>query len=436
MALGTNPPPSSGVWLATQLLMAVVPAICHILDLDLRFTIASCFLVAAVGLYGTTLDRIGKGHGRLEDFVESLKEKVTSENIGKSGDASSPLLDGRELVASKMAAMCVPQQVVSAPRGAPGKNKVFFNNLTKFDGSLLRSSEARPLAEPPAFDYDAFVREKLVPDKKLDVIFAHDPALKTRFRDTQIEAGLLRTYLSWSAEAAALEGNSFRESKFYAGLESEIYIDFKSARDEAWEIKVSFSKLINWEMQWLDDNGGVGNIIAALEQGRDILEASSHQSGTCPPIGFFVDHDTFKKYEYLLRALPHYPKHDIETWEFYQLGDDATLLSQSPFPLDYPMRGSRIIMKSGKPDFVFTVSKIVRGQFDIYERVHEKIEKSFKSDNRLFTSHYFGGEQAKEKYGRIVSSLHRSKPPSRARVGKSTIGIYPSRIYTPGPTND
>ena len=83
-----------------------------------------------------------------------------------------------------------------------------------------------------------------------------------------------------------------------------------------------------WELEWLDDNGGTEKIEAELAEGRDI---SVHGHTKNHFARFFKSYSfdwSAHKYEYLLKALPRYPKHDIETLESYQLDDQKQALSE------------------------------------------------------------------------------------------------------------
>ena len=383
--------------MAVQLSVALVPALCYILDLDVRLTIASFFTSVAVGLYCVWAQSVRTGGETAEYVVEkSMKREASKEVVAES----RVLVAWREVVAG-IGAANAPQKVCHTPKTPPAKKKVLLNNLTNFDGSLLKTPEGRPLAEPPAFNYEAFVRDELVPDKKLDVIFVDDPVLKTKFRDSQTQRALLDTYLDWSRLEAEGGQRHVLMRRFYRGLENEIFEDYRVARDEAHLIKRSLSPLIRWELEWLDDNGGVHKILPELEKGVDVLGLR--------------DGKVFEKYGHLLKALPHYPQHDIQTWEHYQLGEDGKLMKEIPLAEKGVTSGKSLRSTINPEDEEYIdgrgcahLSELLAAE-RVSVRITDIIRHKIQSGEAIFTTNYYGGEQAKKKYHVIASSYIRSQ---------------------------
>lgn len=78
-----------------------------------------------------------------------------------------------------------------------------------------------------------------------------------------------------------------------------------------------------------------------------------------PKLSAAFDHDIGKKYSCLLKQLPPYPKHDLQTWEFYQLDADGIGTT--------------------------------------------KLAKMMRTGENVFTKRYFGVEQARKGYRPVVS---------------------------------
>lgn len=292
--------------------------------------------------------------------------------------------------------------------------------LTTNDGELLRSMEGRPLAEPLNFNYDWFVREVVPSDDKLKSMFPTDPAQRTTYRDLLTERGLLYMFEEWTDDMRKESaGKRVRNSeKFYENLMAEIDLDLKQVDTEYESTARSFSHLIRWEQEFLDNDPKIGHTASLkkrLKRGED------------PFTNYLGGPHARYKYGYLLsdrENLPWPPAHDLDTWEYYQLCSDKTCTTK--------------------------VEELIWKYFNerdlgVYQALaHDEKDASNPS---IFTKAYFGGEEARKKWGYLAElgswewrhldndggtlRIRKSLEDGRANVFTRTGGDLARAKYTP-----
>lgn len=155
--------------------------------------------------------------------------------------------------------------------------KVLLNSLTTINGTLLKTSAGRPLAEPPIFNYERFADEFLTSEKKLKVIFPDDPVTKTKFQDIEAEKELLGMHLYWCKKKCPWDfyepiQDMLKANMFYTNLEEQIRQDWVTLSNEAVFVDSAPTELAKWEGRTLDSEGGTKDLERDLLSGMNIFD--------------------------------------------------------------------------------------------------------------------------------------------------------------------
>lgn len=268
-------------------------------------------------------------------------------------------------------------RVALLPAAKPVANRTSI--LTTKEGVLLNSVEGRPLAEPPIFNHDWFVREAVPSDDKLNAMFPADPVQRTAYRDMVTERGLLAMFEDW-ADDMRNEGGENRDRNretFYENLRRDIEHDTIPIDQEyygAYNNRRRPTDLIRWEEEFLDNDPSSGHT-ASLKKRLKL--------GEDPFTIYIGGNEARAKYGYLLengKIASLLPRHDLESWESYQLqkeGRRTTALEKK-------------LWKYFNDGSLYLTSKDDARRRDDF------------SIPPFFTKAYYGGIEAKAKWGHLA----------------------------------
>lgn len=99
--------------------------------------------------------------------------------------------------------------------GEPVFCEVYGHTIDYYEEHHLPTK--RPLAEPPMFDYDDIIENRLPSDTRVSKLFPNDIERWTRCRDLETEHLLLRDYMAWIRGMKRCEKDPAGRN-FYKGL--------------------------------------------------------------------------------------------------------------------------------------------------------------------------------------------------------------------------
>lgn len=182
--------------------------------------------------------------------------------------------------------------------------------------ALEHFTPARPIAEPPEFDYEGFFETTLSSDFRMRLIFPDDVEKRTKYRDTMTELALIRMY--WKSVTDLTIALTFidlrkdtKPGKFYYELAKELNVDRGDLWREFEEVDKDKTKdrLALWEFKYLDQDGGTRKLESYLQNAVDV--DWEHVPAA------------IVKYAYLTRYHECMKRERLEDWEYEYLESDG-----------------------------------------------------------------------------------------------------------------
>lgn len=129
----------------------------------------------------------------------------------------------------------------------------------------------RPITEPPLFDYEEFIEERVPSDFRMKLLFPDDIEKRTRYRDTFTEFELLGMYQNSIPPFLHISKDT-KLGKFYGEFHKELGLDFVDLWEEFVEVERAKTRdmLALWEYEHLDQDGGTRKLEQDLRDGRDV----------------------------------------------------------------------------------------------------------------------------------------------------------------------
>ena len=169
-----------------------------------------------------------------------------------------------------------------------------------------RAEDQRPYAQPPMFNYDRFTNEFVPSDKMIRDMFPEDPAGRTEYRDVQTELELLNMFSDWADSNLPAPG--IRDD-FHVGLCKELDIDLEDLEEQFDVIERSLTSLQAWQKEYLDMDGDLTYAQWMIDRRVNIFGEPGGE-------------EAWQRYRGRLERVP---ADKLATWEYENLPEDGNM---------------------------------------------------------------------------------------------------------------